>query len=265
MKTMMLQDVSYVDFIFRPPPPNQALSLSQTSDDILLLSLCSFAAFSVACMLLPHVLRRYTTHLDDQQKRAELPVYICSLLHHLVVVPCAFLSILRDYNSTEAPNYVVLNGWWIPFSFGYLLADTLFYAIGAAAHGQVETLFHHILGGGLFYLAYICPGHILRFVPHILMCESSAICFNSAWLLRNICGYRDGFIIHTVEIMFAVLFFLTRVVNLPLVCWAVLDLAGDLLFLGRAVLFPIIGLQYFWMFKILRSLMMKQLKPKSKN
>jgi hypothetical protein len=250
----------YKSFIFRPPPSAVlSPSVAESRDDVVGRVLLSCAFFMSLFFISPKLLKSvYQNPSISSQVKNELPAYLSSLLHHSLAVPYSLWRIMVDARLSPEEyavrNYSSLESDIIPFSFGYLLCDTAFYALGAAQRGNCETLVHHILAMGLFYLSYVCPGHILRFVPHVIICESSAIFFNLAWLLRNIFHQRGSVVCRICEYLFAALFFVTRVVNLPMVAWAGLDMAGDMLMLGRVLWYPIISMQYYWFAKIVMSL-----------
>lgn len=143
-----------------------------------------------------------------------------------------------------------------PFSFGYLLADTILYAVPEALRGNREYLYHHILGLGLFLaVPYLTPD-IAPYCGRILIMESTSIFFTTAYLLRN-GGYVNSFLVPLLEVSFAIDFFLVRVVNgFDLFYHILYDIAlvenqepmKSLLGKGLAILFvPILAMQVYWM------------------
>ncbi|RYG57566.1 hypothetical protein EON66_00050, partial [archaeon] len=97
-----------------------------------------------------------------------------------------------------------------------------------------------------------------RWVPHILICETSSIAFNIMWILRQLqLSHTPAY--NYATLAFVLLFTITRIVNLPVAMATVwTKFNEDLRELGHAkwLLWGIVGLQFFWWFKILR-----QLKP----
>lgn len=61
------------------------------------------------------------------------------------------------------------------------------------------------------------PGSYERAVPHFLICETTNIFFNLAWILRAV-GYKNSFVT-MIEISFAASFFPIRIINLTLILW----------------------------------------------
>ena len=62
------------------------------------------------------------------------------------------------------------------------------------------------------------PGSFLRLNPHFLICETTNIFFNAAWVLRA-AGFRGNAIVLAFEYLFALSFFPLRILNLSAVIW----------------------------------------------
>lgn len=209
----------------------------------------------------------------NDKKKLDFNSYVCSLIHHIVVVPISFY---RLFSSIDQPfsiysRYIVTNMNnnslklfhcdAAPFSFGYLLADTLLYAVPEALRGNREYFYHHTLGMGLFLaVPYITPD-LAEYCGRILIMESTSIFFTTAYLLRN-GGYENSIFVPIFEILFAIDFFLVRVVNgFDLYYHILHDLTfaehenpnKALLGKGLGVLFlPILAMQVYWMIVILK-------------
>ena len=191
------------------------------------------------------------------RKRREYPVYAMCLVHHFVVVPRAWIHILQDFYRTPAElpliHYVHLEAPMVPFSFGYLLGDTFIYALPELFRiGTYDYLLHHLLGSWLLISAMSISGHMMRYTPHLIICDTTNILFNIAWLLRTSEQYRDSTLVMGLEIGFALLFLPTRIINLTLMLVSAIQQEPAMeLGLARFTLLPIILLQFFWFYKII--------------
>jgi len=105
----------------------------------------------------------------------------------------------------------------------------------------------------LLYGLLNSPVEILRYVPHFLVSELSTILFTVAWLRRTLLGANQSVLINkTLEVAFALTFFLTRIVNLPLAITALfLQHRHKLDVLTKIVIIFIQAMQFFWFYKIL--------------
>jgi hypothetical protein len=179
------------------------------------------------------------------KKKNDMPSYVTCLLHHLILVPCAGLLFHQDIYRPRDFDYAPISAWTAPISVGYLIGDTLGCAIPELLlQGKVEYLAHHSLTLWLIWTSIFGPGQLLRYIPHLLLCDSSNICFNIAWLLRTT-SWKDSSLVLGLELLFALLFLAFRVINLPTLFLA-LSLNGLGLQLGwaRFTFLPISLLQW---------------------
>lgn len=58
----------------------------------------------------------------------------------------------------------------------------------------------------------------MRLNPHFLICETTNIFFNTAWVLRA-AGWRGNAVVLTFEYLFAFTFIPIRIINLTIVIW----------------------------------------------
>ena len=222
--------------------------------------------FCILNWALPRLIKSYFPKfyagLDDTKKH-ELPSYAAGMFHHLVVAPGGFYMIYRDYMTPEnvyhkmdySRDFYGLH--LVMYAFGYIMADTLFFTIPEIMKGKFEYLIHHAASLGLYWGLLGTDGAILRFVPHFMICESSNAIFNTAWFVRN-SGGKDGQFIQILEKLFAVMFFVLRILNLPVTVHAMLLLpSGARMGNSRYVLIPILGLQFMWLYMIYKSLSKK--------
>ena len=99
---------------------------------------------------------------------------------------------------------------------GYTFTDTITVAIQEALKGKFDYIVHHFLIVALVLNAtYIPDGNIARWIPHLLLCDTTNIFFNAAWLFRTT-PLKDSSIVFTLEILFAISFFFIRVIHLPI-------------------------------------------------
>eukprot|EP01034_Spumella_vulgaris_P034368 gene34368-42384_t len=97
-------------------------------------------------------------------------------------------------------------------------------------------------------------GSLNRFIPHLLICDTTNIFFNTAWLMRT-AGLKDHPVVTTLEVLFAVTFLFTRVINMPLVFFVIsLNSTAGGLGLAQYTLLPISIMQWFWFSKIATTL-----------
>ena len=127
--------------------------------------------------------------------------------------------------------------------------DTVFYAIPEMQRGNYEYIIHHALAIWVTVaLADSKSPELLRLVPDVLLCELSTIFFAIGWIMRST-SYRSSPLIKGLEIVFAITFFATRVVNMPIgviKSWHVSEEIGP----ARFTLIPIVLMQWYWMYKI---------------
>ncbi|RYH11058.1 hypothetical protein EON65_39000 [archaeon] len=190
----------------------------------------------------------------DARKQVEFPPYFVSMFHHLTMVPIAWYyiyqdTLLEDY-SHGTVDYSVFVGMVVPFCTGFIVGDTLCFAIFQALRGVPEYIIHHVLSLWMIFALLSAPGQLSRFFPHMLVCDTTNIFFNIAWLMR-LAGYKGNAIVSFVEYMFALSFLLLRAVNLSIVMSIIfLSEPGQRMGISRFTLPPIVFLQWFWMQKI---------------
>jgi TLC domain len=190
------------------------------------------------------------------RKKKELPSYVLCLVHHIVAVPFAWRNIINDLSlGNEAAamvDYAPITAIIAPWCVAYLVADTMFFAVPEALAGKFEYIIHHLLTLFLVTSSLCASGSILRFIPHLLISDTTNIFFNTAWLIR-LFGGRRSFVLICLEISFAISFLLIRAINMPCMFWALGSQAKGL-GVARYVLVPIAFLQWYWLFKIVRTI-----------
>jgi TLC domain len=190
----------------------------------------------------------------DRRKKVELPPYAVSMIHHFTMVPLAWQCIYQDAMLVDYSNgtvdYVSFIALTVPICIGFIVSDTICFAAGQALAGVPEYMIHHVLTIWMVLSLMAAPGQLHRFFPHILICDTTNIFFNTAWLLR-LGGYKASALTSICEKLFALSFLLVRCINVCLVM-AVIFLSpySHPMGLARYTLPPIMLLQWFWMSKI---------------
>lgn len=212
-----------------------------------------FVISAVAKLLAPS----WHASLTDRKKR-EYPAYLVCLIHHSFMVPRAWVHIYSDSLRSAAElsiiHYANVEATVAPFCLGYLIGDTICFAIPEMLRGNVEFIIHHVLVTWLVVASLFSSGHMTRFIPHLLLSDTTNLFFNTAWLLRTV-GYQDSPIVMILEMLFAISFLIARVINMPLAFWAIYHCEfSDGLGYSRYTLAPIAILQWYWFYKIVSSL-----------
>eukprot|EP01031_Cornospumella_fuschlensis_P041381 gene41381-50497_t len=245
----------YWDFLARTPPSMVMPSgVSGCENFYFKTTLCSTVftlLFAVVPFLAQTLFPKWYESLNARKKK-EMPSYVVCMFHHFYLVPIAWYCMVQDFYRQPGPfDYSAIYGFMSPISLGYLIGDTLGYALPELIfHGKTEYMIHHVLSMWLVSVSIFRDGRILRYIPHLLICDSTNIFFNTAWLMRTT-SWKDSAIVPVLEVLFAVTFLAFRVINLPLAFLAIFTtgLAGDI-GLARFTFLPIVLLQWFWFTKI---------------
>jgi hypothetical protein len=214
--------------------------------------------FTFISLLVPVILKRlfpnYWGNLE-KSKKAEFPSIIIALIHHAYVVPLAIKWIFDDFTMSDSDylsrNCATKEAMITPFCFGYFISDTIVYVIPQLFIGKFEMLIHHFLFVSLSLFTLFASGEINKLIPHLLVCESTGLIFNTCTILRT-AGFRNHPIVTLLENLFALFFLLFRSINMPLAFLAMF-LFFDYSSLGPAqyTIPPICVLQWVWMYKII--------------
>jgi hypothetical protein len=190
----------------------------------------------------------------DARKKKEFSPYVVSMLHHLSMVPIAWYYLYKDYQLADYSNggvdYSSFIALVVPFCTGFIIADTVCFAIQQAIAGTPEYLFHHILSVWMIFALLSAPGQLTRYYPHLLISDTTNIFFNTAWLLR-LFGFRGSTIVVILENLFALSFLLLRAINVALVFFVIFfSVHSEVMGIARYTLPLIAMLQWYWMSKI---------------
>ncbi len=242
--------------------------ISETSVPDIVFWNCFFAGwFCLLNFALPRLTARFFPRfwngLDDK-KRKDFPSYAAGMFHHLVIAPCGYYMIYKDYmktpdqynNEDYAKTFFGL--FSLTYAFGYILGDIIFFTIPQMLVGEFEYLIHHVAALVLYRGLLIGQGAIIRFIPHFMICETSNTIFNTCWFLRNNEDYKNSSILPTLEKCFAIAFFILRIVNLPFAIYCLWQLPSTHnVGIYKWVMVPILGLQYYWLVLIIKALKKK--------
>ena len=253
----------YWKFMTRPISDEPTPTALDMAPDYYLHTLYYTIAFVIIMALIPVTYSRlYPTWYKElnERKKSEFPAYLSSMLHHFTVVPLAWIYIYKDFmavGTNGSVDYTDFLWFAAPFCTGFVLADTIFFAIPLCFRGNFEYIIHHALAIWMIYSILCGSGHLMRFLPHLVICDTTNAVFNVAWLLR-LTGYKDSPIVPVLESTFALLFFLLRNINLSLVFGIMfMSPEGQSYGYGRYV-FPMISmLQFYWLVKIVQSMTKK--------
>lgn len=140
------------------------------------------------------------------------------------------------------------------FNFSILV---VFFTIWEALQGQYEYFLHHLILFGLVFFLIDLPGHMMRYVPQLLILEISQTLLVFAWFGR-LFGYGNAPWMGILEGLFVVTFTVLRMFHLPTVLWSLLEkLDGRHLLVGRLLLWPFQALQIYWFGRVLAALAKK--------
>jgi hypothetical protein len=115
------------------------------------------------------------------------------------------MSLYNDFNlpieNTRLLDYAYIEAVKAPITIGYLASDTLFYALPELLKCKYDFMIHHIATLFLvIYTLYARDGSIMRFVPHLLICDTTNLLYNTAWIMKlfgftsnPLIGFLEGF------------------------------------------------------------------------
>lgn len=269
MSSLLEFPVKYWSFIFRLVPPHHELRGIDVIPHFEVKVVIWSVIFSLLHIVIPVISKwlypKWYASLEER-KRREFPAYLACLFHHFAMVPRGIAHVYQDYIRPESElatiQYASLEATIAPFCIGYLVGDTLFYALPQMFRKDFEMIIHHIMTLWIVCSAIWAPGHFCRYIPHLMMCDLTNVFFNTAWILRA-AGYQNKFIT-TLELLFAFSFLFVRAINLPAVFLAIqLVPDADQLGWARLPMMPI-GLMQWWWFAIIVNTTRQRLFPKKK-
>jgi hypothetical protein len=221
-----------------------------------------FLLFAALHAVAPAILRRVFScgrgfDAQDDRVKETARSYLFSLAHHFLAVRLAVVAVSQDMREGVVAAGDFANV--IPLALGYLSSDLLLVLLPEWLRGHgAGYLFHHGLGLVITFAALVSPLRLMRFAPHMTLCELSNFLLAALYACEK-GGVPPTALYHVaMQVAFVAVFFLTRVVNLSLVIaalvfahpedWSSVGLAG------QTASLLILGLQFFWMGKIINKL-----------
>ena len=191
----------YWEFLSRPSSPNSTTRgidvLPFFTRDVLVLTAFFSSIYLLTNLLLTTLWPTWHRSLE-RRKRSELPSYVLCLAHHFVAVPTAWYRVTMDWYTSPADvlgiDYAPLTATIAPWCIAYLITDTIFYALPEVMRGKFDYITHHVLVLSLVMSSLYGPGSLLRYIPLLLISDTTNIFFNLAWLLRLV-GMRGSFVV----------------------------------------------------------------------
>jgi TLC domain len=213
--------------------------------------------FTVAFLLLQLVLTAVFRARGAEAKTARGGAAALSAsLHHVYAVYIALAALRHELVAYTVPAAFILA--IAPITLAYLSADFLVTAVPDALGGNYEYLLHHGMGLLIVILSLQAPLALVRWSPHLLLCEASTIFLSLGWALRKV-GMESSPLTSFVNYIFVLIFFITRIVNLPIVFFHIVFLhRDDAVSAGAAVCAMFLGLvvmQFYWFTKILHKVL----------
>jgi len=104
-------------------------------------------------------------------------------------------------------------------------------------------------------------GSICKFIPLLLLCDSTNIFFNCAWLMR-LTKYRDSIIVKALEMSFLFAFILLRTIHMPCLFLAIAITKAQYLGFAKHMLLPIVLVQWYWTYLVVVGSLKRFIKPK---
>jgi hypothetical protein len=186
----------------------------------------------------------------EKKKQEDFPSYAVCLIHHFLLVPRSWYHVIRDFSKNDnsfydyGANEVIV----APICIGYLLSDTICYAINEfMVHNKLDYLLHHICTLILVMFTIMAEdGSICKFIPLLLLCDTTNIFFNTAWLLRLVPKYRESNLVKILEMSFVVAFILLRTIHMPCLFYAISVTKSQFLGFAKHMLLPICLVQWYW-------------------
>lgn len=247
--------LAYWEFINRNLSEHTEVSVFSKCDNFYYKSFMWGLYFSVSYSLIDYTIRSVFPrwyHSLEEKKRKELAPNCACMVHHAVVASWSIYHILLDYFKTDEElretNYSELYAVIVPFTFGYFIGDTVMFAIPEMFKNHFEYVIHHIFSISITLSIITITGPAIRFIPHTLIIEVSSLLFAFTSVLRAV-GLRGSIIVSICEYLFAITFFLGRIVHMPIFLtlnWSALEAMG----LFRYLFIPIMVMQFYWFYKI---------------
>ena len=181
------------------------------------------------------------------------PAYLTATIHHVLVVPWCWYRLYCDWHlpASEwgAADYGPVDAWLCTVLAGYLVADTLLFAL---PERSLEFAAHHV--GTIWVMGSGMSAHnsVARLVPHMLLSETTALAYNASFVLKRLGWSATSWPCLCLELVFALTYPVIRCLMVPAVFLAIaLEGHAAAFGLARFAIAPMCALQYYWFFLIL--------------
>lgn len=205
-----------------------------------------YPALDWACRR-PYLAKWYAS-MEPKYKRDFLAYVVCTV-HHFYIVPRSWYSIYSDVRRGGATaDYSQLEASVSAIVIGYLVADTLLWVL---PNRSMQYLAHHVLVLCIIWAGLQAPMYLMRYIPHLLVAETTPYLYNVAWLLRR-GGFRNESVLLALELAFVLAFPFVRLLNMPVVFLVITEngLASHMGWVHWLFL-PLSCLQFFWGYLVL--------------
>lgn len=208
---------------------------------------------------------------ENYKSAHELVAYAMSTIHGVTIATVSLLNLC-----SIVPNYYVYNTYY--FSIGYFIAD-IGYLLLTSQHlnNFVENnssylgldhliqfakydlllIIHHLLVIHYEIFTINCEGYLrliaLYYFNKIFLSEYAVVPLNICWYFKNsVVNYRENPLFKVSGVLLFVTYFRFRIVNFTLILY---NLYVDDFMLYGMLGIPIIGMNYYWFYKICKSVM----------
>jgi len=259
--------MEYLRYLSKPiPESSSGISYMPTFYRDTIVMTLSFSVMYILVPLIAKICYNDWYYKLDKKKREDFPSYFVCLFHHFLLVPRSWYHVIVDFNRVNNSNidYGAIEVIVAPICLGYLISDTIFYAINEVfTHNKFDYVLHHICTVILVMFTILAnDGSICKFIPLLLLCDTTNIFFNCAWIMRLIPKYRESFMVKTLEMCFLISFLLLRTIHMPCLFYAIAVTKAQYLGFAKHMLLPIALVQWYWTYLVLIGSLKRFLPPK---
>lgn len=189
----------------------------------------------------------------DAKTQAAAFAWLSAWLHHAAVCAFAVAYLWREFWGEPSFSAEAIAAF-VPLSLAYVVTDFFATCLPELREGKYEMTFHHMLGLVLAIASMFAPPFVMRFAPHMWICEASQFGLGLSWFAIK-AGHKGGLLQKSAELYFVVSYTFTRVICLPLVVYAIsvprwpefrAALGETLALVCLGTLWLVVALQLFW-------------------
>ena len=254
---------AYWNFVSRPMPLTTTTGFDALGYEYFFYLSCKWTVVFCGLHLFVNALCRQKRFASwwqglSAEHRRDFSTYTVVMVHHVYVVPRSWWRMYSDYQvrpeDFATMDYGPLDSIVSPILTGYLIADTIFYAL---PQKSIQYLIHHTVTMAIVLGGNSGNNYLTRFIPHLLVSDTTQLLYNTSWILKRF-GWKDNSpICLTLEILFAVMFPIVRVFIMPVAFLRVgiaetlgnpneQTLAKEGMRLGRFSFLPLFIMQLYW-------------------